>query len=326
VTATALALKEYDRFGPWIDAVEAPDDVPPLYQDYPIDFSTARVVLKVPRNITRRNATPGMDLYDHLVVLDQESLTVLSRRKAAAKSGEGQGDGPGFDVVSIRLEDVVAIRDAVNLLDGRLTVSTSSGVSVTLPYNGSARGTVTDLVASLRSAVCERQPSRVGLALLAAGAQSATLEGMPDIGPADVVLANRFHDYRGIHPGLTLWAAHGRVSQRPGGTGLHAGARRVAHVVSPMTIHGALVAADSAVVEILGRHAWLVRGRAPIYSTSRLVVSLGALDAVEAAPHPVYPGVTVATFKAGAWSTDVALPAGSAAEQVLSVAAEIGRA
>ena len=78
---------EYARFGPWVDEVTTPDDVPRLYRDHPIDLTSTRLVLKVPRNIARRDAHPGMDLYDHLLVLDDARLTVLSRTVTPARRG-----------------------------------------------------------------------------------------------------------------------------------------------------------------------------------------------------------------------------------------------
>ena len=36
-------------------------------------------MLKVPRDIARRDATPDMDLYDHLLVLGPDRFTALSR-------------------------------------------------------------------------------------------------------------------------------------------------------------------------------------------------------------------------------------------------------
>ena len=70
---------EFDAFGPWVDQVRNASEVPGLYRDYPVDFATSRLVLKVPRNISRRDALPTMDLYDHLLIAGPEALVVLSR-------------------------------------------------------------------------------------------------------------------------------------------------------------------------------------------------------------------------------------------------------
>lgn len=76
----AASTPEYDAFGPWVDPVRSAEEVPPLYRDHPVDLAASRLVLKVPRDIARRDATPDMDLYDHLLVLEADALTVLSRR------------------------------------------------------------------------------------------------------------------------------------------------------------------------------------------------------------------------------------------------------
>ena len=92
-----------------------------------------------------------------------------------------------------------------------------------------------------------------------------------------------------------------------------------------MTLHGTAVLADTTVIEILGRHASLVRGRDPIYSSSRLVVPFGTLDRLDLSAHPVYPDATIVTIGAGKWALDIAVPNGSDAEQLLREAAPSGR-
>ncbi|BDZ60782.1 hypothetical protein GCM10025873_05730 [Demequina sediminis] len=86
-------VSEYDRFGPWIDRVETEADVPRLFRPHGVDLAAARLVLKVPRNVARRDASPDMDLYDHLLVLGRDSLTVLSRRGRDLPRGAQPGAG-----------------------------------------------------------------------------------------------------------------------------------------------------------------------------------------------------------------------------------------
>jgi len=85
------------------------------------------------------------------------------------------------------------------------------------------------------------------------------------------------------------------------------------------------VVADENALEILGRRASLVRGRNADYSTSRLVVPLGALDGVALAGHSAYPDVTTVMLRAGAWSTHVRVSADSGAERLLSAASATGK-
>jgi len=318
----AFALgSEYDRFGPWIDKVTQREDLPRLYRDYPIDFGVERLVLKVPRNITRRNATPEMDLYDHVIMLGQEELTVLSRR-LGRPSIEGSpatdmGHGRGYHVVTVQLSDVVAIRDALNLLDGRLSVSTSEGTPVKIAYHGAAVDVVTNMVGLLRQSSGTGPASTVGSALLAAGAPLARPAMAQQRGTVDPFLATAFLEAHIANPHLSVWAAHGSRRLSLSGEGLQGAVQRLKHAISPMTLHGALFAADDAAMGIFGRHAWLLRGRVPNYSRSHLVIPLSAPDRLELAPHPLYADVVVATIGAGKWKQALPVPRGSAAEQLL---------
>jgi len=321
VSAIRAGFSEYDRFGPWIHEVTEPEDVPRLYRSYPIDLSAARLVLKVPRQIARRDATPDMDLYDHLLILERERLTLLSRRVTKAARDAMPDTGPGYDIVVVLLADVVAIHDVVNLLDGRLTVATSTGHSLTVPYNGSARDTVARLVRVLRAAAGEKSASPVGSALQSAGNATGDADGARSLGSVDTHLVSHYLELRRDNPDLVTWASHGTRPLMPDLPGLEGIIPRLAHAVSPMTLHGALVVADGIAMEMLGRHAWLVRGRHAIYSTSRLVIPFGAPDGLDLLPHPMYPGVTVVTMRAGEWTTDIDVPSDSTAERLLNLAA-----
>lgn len=331
MTDTAMStadaeIAEYNRFGPWIDEVLVPEDVPRLFRTFPIDLTATRMVLKVPRNIARRDATAGMDLYDHLVILDDVSLTLLSRQAATSSASGQQGGDPGYGVLAVALADVVAIRDDLNLLEGRLTVSTATGSSMTVPYNGSAHGMATRLVNELRAAATTAHASPVGRALLAAGSAAADATSLPEPGSADTHLVTRFLELRNDNQDLVVWASHGRRRVSPVATGLEGLFARVAHVASPATVHGLAVVADAHALELLGRRASLVRGRNPDYSSSRLVIPLGALDIVGVSAHPVYPDTTTVAIGAGDWATDIHVPSDSTASQLFSAASPVRRA
>ena len=235
MSVTAAQVAEYNRFGPWIDEIVDPEDVPRLFRPYPIDLGAARMVLKVPRSIARRDATAGMDLYDHLVILDRDSLTLLSRNGATAMTRESPSGGPGYGFLTVALADVVAIRDDLNLLDGRLTVSTSTGSSITMPYNGSAHHMATKLVNELRAVAVTMPTGPVGRALLAARGAAADVNKVPNHGRADTHLVSRFLELRKGNQGLVVWASHGRRRVGPGTTGLEGLVARVSHRPRPCT-------------------------------------------------------------------------------------------
>ena len=296
---------EYDRFGPWIDDVTTPEEMPPLYRDYPLDLARARMVLKVPRNISRRNATPDMDLYDHLLVLDEVGLTLLSRRVTT-----GTRRTPvtrGYDVVAVPYSQVVAVLDTTDLLDARLTVFSQAGAALSFSYSGSARASVTRLVSAIRAASEVYPPSAAGRALLKSAARTAA-PAVLDPGDADVVFVNDFEELARRHAGLAAWTCHGRVAALPRGGGWAGAARKFTHLLKPATLHGAIVAGDPGTIEIVGRRGWILRTRTPVYSHSRLVLPLGAVERLYVAPHERYVGVSVVRFGAGAASVEIVVP------------------
>lgn len=310
---------EYERFGPWVDEVRSPDEVPRLFRDHPLDLAAARLVLKVPRNIPRRDATAEMDLYDHLLALGTDRLTVLSRHTA---DDARPGAGPGrYDVLEVPCAEVVAIHDVVNLLDARLTVHTHGGAALSIRYNGSARETVGRLVDQLRSAAGARPPSPAGRTLLVA-ARSGSAPVSLEAGREDLALVADFRDAARQNPDLVPWACHGRRRVTPRPEGAAGAARRVLHAVSPATLQGAVVAADEVAIEVFGRHAWLVRGSKPVHSASRLVVPMSALERLDVAPHPVYEGTTRVALVAGATVIELAVPDDSAARAFFAGVAE----
>lgn len=317
---------EYDRFGPWIDDVRTPEDVPPLFRTYPLDLAGADLVLKVPRNIARRDATPDMDLYDHLLVLADDRLAVLSRRGVTDHSGRTGAtvpgpDGRGYDVRVLPLAQVVAVRDVVDLLAGSLTVVARDGSAISVAYNGSARENVRRLVDALRDGATRAAPSRAGRALLAAGRSRGDAARALAVGHDDLVLVADVRDVARHRPGLTPWAGHGRRRVHRAGGGAAVAMRALLGLLSPVTLHAAVIAGDGQAVEVFARHEWLLTGRQPVHSSARLVMPLAVLDGVRLAPHVRYAGVVVATLTAGAAVLEVVVPDGSDAHRLLAEAA-----
>ncbi len=316
MTTTEAGTSEYDRFGPWIDEVRTPQDVPRLYRDHPLDLDTARLVLKVPRNIARRDATADMDLYDHLLVLDDVGLTALSRRTGGP--GTSAKDAEGYDVRVAPYRSVVALLDVVSLLDATLTIVTTDGSTLAVRYNGSARDNVRRLVDEIRAATTVAAPSPVGRALLDAGRTAAAHSAALTLGNDDVALVSDVREVRRRLPDLTPWTWHGRRRVHPQGGGAAGVVRAAWHALSPATLHAAVLAGDDHALEIVARHAWLVRGRAPVHSLSRLVVPLAVIDDVRVVAHPAYRDVVVATLHVGGTTLDLAVPDGSGAHHLLA--------
>jgi hypothetical protein len=310
MNTTPVGTTEYDRFGPWIDEVRTPEGLPRLYRDHPVDLAAARLVLKVPRSIARRDATPEMDLYDHLLVLDDEALTVLARRSAPG--------GVGYDVRELPLGQIAAVHDVVNLLDGTLTVLGRDGTDLTVRYNGSARENVGRLVDLLRAGARNTGSGVAGRALAAAGS-TASDEGI-DVGRDDLSLVSDFRELARHLPELTAWAWHGRRQVAPRAKGAVGLIHGVLHAISPATLHGVVIAGDGTALEVLGRHDALLRGKKPVHSSSRLAIQLDAIRSVTLEPHPTYAGVTVAVIALGAATVTLLVPDDSATHRLLAAA------
>ncbi|GAB3605092.1 hypothetical protein GCM10027413_05010 [Conyzicola nivalis] len=286
---------EYDAFGPWIDEVTSPEEVPRLYRDYPIDFADTRTVLKFPRDIARRDATPAMDLFDHLVIVTERALTVLSRADDR------------YTEVSVPHDQVAAITDWVNLLDARLVIQTLAGDVVSVAYNGSSNDSVTALVDQLRELAHRAAPTR-GRAALAA---LPTL-GLDDLGKKDALIVTSFRDLVRREPDVRLVAARGREAIASRTT-----AARLLDLVARPTLHGCAVGISDTELHIIGRREWIVRGGAPVVSRSRTIIALGLLGKATVAEHPKFAGVNVVTLAAGSSRIDIPAPQGSPTERVL---------
>ncbi|WP_062464926.1 hypothetical protein [Demequina soli] len=313
---------EYARFGPWIDAVAHHDDVPRLFRDHPVDLAAARLVLKVPRNIPRRDATPDMDLYDHLLVVDDAGLTVLSRD---GHDADRRRPAPprGFTADRIALADIVALEDSVNLLRGRYRIHTRDGGGVGFAFSGSARASLALLTDALRATFPTRDDARpagpAGLALAAATA-GLTADLRPLDAAGDLALTADIRDVVAARPTVAAWACHPRRVLAPTGDGPRGLVRRIGHAWSPMVLQGAIVAGDGAALEILGRHEPLTRGNAPVHSASRLTMALSRLDAIAMTDLAGYAGADVATLTAGGWHARLPVPHGSSTLELLAAA------
>jgi len=318
---TVASTPEYDAFGPWVDPVRSADEVPPLYRDHPVDLAGSRLVLKVPRDIARRDATPDMDLYDHLLVLGPDRFTALSRRAAGDGSGtRARGRGArtaarGYDVREVPYDQVAAVATSIDLLDGRLTVHALTGPPVAVRFSGSSADVVAGFVDTLRTLAwpvpttgdpAPRDPT--------AGERGLGRLDRRALGEKEIGLVSAYREVADREPGLRALAAHPRRTVQP----LRGGLSRAVHLLHPMTVHAAVVASDGRELQVFGRRSWLARGRTPVHSESRLVLPLERLTEVRAAPHRGYRDVTVVTLHAGGTTLDLPVPTGSDAARVLA--------
>ena len=301
-TVAYPSTAEYDAFGPWIDEVTTADEIPRLYRDYPLDFASVELVLKFPRGIARRDATPDMDLYDHLVVVGPETLVVLTR------SPEGYRES------TIEYSRIASVTDSITLLDARLRIRTLDGHEHVLAYNGSSHAAVTDLVARLRRlALATVADTARRMADSVRARETIAPLALDDLGRGDAIFVGWSNELLAREPGLRLLAAHGRQRVATHGSAL----LRLLDLVNPAHLHAVVVLATDDELQVLHRGHLVTRGGAPIMSRGRTIVQLAGVDAVKRAEHPRYTGVTVVTVRSGSSAVEILVPAGSTAERAL---------
>ena len=136
---------EYSAFGPWAIEISQEDPPPPLFVPYLTRPEEPLFSVKIPRNIERRDAVPGMNLYDYLVSLYEDDLVVLHRV------------GEDVEQESFFYRDIQYLRYGEYLLKGNLFLCTAEK-SYDLPFNTTSR----DVMQRLLNLIRERYIDGVG--------------------------------------------------------------------------------------------------------------------------------------------------------------------
>ncbi|SFF87414.1 hypothetical protein SAMN05421541_12733 [Actinoplanes philippinensis] len=290
VVTSADSTPEFDRFGPWIDEVRTFDEMPRLYRRAGLDPSAYRLVLKVPRDIERRNAHPGMHLYDYLIAVDEETLTVLTRRD------------DGYDTHRVAHDRIAAIADSVRLLSGLLTVHTVDGQRLTVRYNASANGPVRELMTLLRrwylpaGVPGDDEPYRVD----------------PVLSRADTGLLTDYHRMITQEPGMRVINVAERRVVTP-----HSPLGRLRDRVWPTVLHASIVVADDREIQIIHRRDWFT-GAGDDLSLARTVLARSRITGIQVRAHDRYRDVQILTIQAGGTHLEFFLAGGSLVESILS--------
>ncbi|GAA2530442.1 hypothetical protein [Rarobacter incanus] len=281
---------EYDAFGPWIDEVRTADQIPRLYRDYLVDFAAARTILKIPRDIERRKANPGMDLYDNLVILTAEELTILTRAEAA------------YTAVTLALGDIVAMRTSVNLLAGRLDLHSRSAGPVVVRFNSSSRERIDALVDQIRdrawrgerSAGCAQggdpgwRGERPGRGCDRAADPDRTEAALAPLAESDLVLVNQTRRDLQADPAARVVAAQARRN-----ISVKAGARaKFMSWLRPLRLTALAVVESGEQVIIRSRASGIAQRRMADYSLAETFIFAPAATGVTADPLVTYHDVT----------------------------------
>jgi hypothetical protein len=297
VMSISESTREYDSFGPWPLEVLSAEDVPRLFRTHPLDFAAARLILKVPREIERRNATPAMDLYDTLLVAEPDRLTVLNR------------DGETFTTSHTAYESMALIENSINLLDGRLRIVSRDGGDLVIPFNGSTRILIVRLIDLLReSARVATQGRRLSVGL--SPVAPVTREGL---GEADVALTAAYQDFSRALEGVTYYGGYGRRTLVP----TVGGARGAALRFRPAVLHAVLAFGTDRELHLLSRRERIVRSRIPVLSITHTIIEVARVDRVGVDSHPLYVGVDIVTLRMGSAEFSFEVDRGSRVEAAL---------
>jgi hypothetical protein len=132
-------LREYDAFGPWIYNIKDERDAPKRFRVACERHRGARFLLKAPRQIERRDAHPGMDLY----------VAVLAVHDHGASFMRLTDDGVvAQDVV---WDEVAAIESYINLLSARWTLRLRDGGVFSFDYNAVSSNLIDQVTEFVRS-------------------------------------------------------------------------------------------------------------------------------------------------------------------------------
>ena len=270
---------EYDAFGPWVLPVSKRSDVPAVFGMHPIDFSSARAVLKVPRDVARRDVTPKSHLYDQLLVLTPTDLEVLTRR------------GHRFSVQRIARAAIVAVSSGAALLDGWLTVLGADGSVLEVRFNGSSLPTMTAFADRLAEWGDESE--------FAGTSQELERDAL---GQHDVGLVNAYNTvaaHRAAFEVITAYPGRTLATRRPRVHRLWRGLPRLS---------GAVVCSGSGDIVVLSRRSWVQHSSQPDVSLNRLVIRSSRITGVSSRPDPLLEGCTEVTVHGGSAHLELVVP------------------
>ena len=138
-----MKISEYDAFGPWIYEVNEDHPLPPLFVPFYKEDGNCLMRIKIPRNIERINANPGMDLYDCVIGLYQDHIYILKRKDKLVEES------------SARYSEIIGIEALYQLLAGTLTLYLSDG-KITIPFNVVSNNVIMKLIGIIRSRYSEK--------------------------------------------------------------------------------------------------------------------------------------------------------------------------
>ncbi|MFZ5967275.1 MAG: hypothetical protein ACOYVK_08870 [Bacillota bacterium] len=128
---------EYHAFGPWIIEISQKHPLPPLFVPYYKETDDYLMLVKIPRNIDRRDAKPGMNLYDYVIGMYEDFIYILERKDNIVEETKlAYGEIEGIHILN-------------DLLLGELTLYLTNRV-IKIRYNTVSQDLITKLIKIIR--------------------------------------------------------------------------------------------------------------------------------------------------------------------------------
>ncbi len=254
-----LDLAEYNAFGPWAYEISDKYPLPRLFAPYFTADDKAVIKIKVPREIERRNADPGMDLYDFVVALYEDRLLVLERQDDKVKEHQ------------IALKDFKGVRIYENLLKGGYTIF-SAREAISFPFNGVS----VDLFQKLTDLLLEKTQ----------GGSACDITSLPvtKTEPQSMLLINMLHDLQMKMPDIRIGAVQKSADVHRKGATQNMIERMLWGEMNPEALH---LYTDKYLV-VLENGVFPNRVGMQEFGYTQTIIPLNRIDKIEVAPSEEY--------------------------------------
>ena len=115
--------KEYDSFGPWLTEIKSEDDMPRRFRSHFADHADAKYLIKVPKNVDRRQLRPGMDLFEALIAVGDKGIFLARLHESGVWTQQSNW------------EDIAAVCSYGDRLQGIWTLYLRDGNRPNLTFN-----------------------------------------------------------------------------------------------------------------------------------------------------------------------------------------------
>lgn len=134
-------VSEYDAFGPWIYEIDDEHPIPELFAPLIKKDKYCLMMMKIPRQIERRDADPGMQLYDYVVGAFESQIFICIRQDNTAERKR------------FRYSELSAISLFSCFLASYVTFYFKTGESFELPFNTISLNIMKKFVKLVRSKI-----------------------------------------------------------------------------------------------------------------------------------------------------------------------------